>query len=1221
MFIRWKDTDDVGSDASAGVDNVSISAATMSGSLTLAYVDPNFSASNPAGFDGDLGATGTQSATFNSNAFSSIGAGISAVTAPATIVVNGEPLSPYAETPTLPAGDTLVLTGTPAGTPLTSTVSITGLTLAATTTLASQLTTAVTLNSPITLNGATSVNVTGTGSLTSVGTISGVGSLTTTGTGTVVLQTAESYSGATNVSAGALIVNGSTSATSALTLSAGATLEGSGTVGGTIAASGIVIPGTASTVGTLTAGSTGASSITFATGSTLSVPVLAGGTGELISSGTASIANAVLTLSGSYAGALGSPPFTVLHAATIAGAFSNAAAGTLLTLGTQTFQVSYTSTDVTLTLVPTPSIILGWKAPTATGVLAPTPMFPATTSSTGVLVSPSQQLGVGAGGLEYLLTRQRVALRPFRLLGRIELGRGRHQRRATGISAATAIAGGDYVTFGFTVPIGESVSLTDIKEDARRSGTGPTTGQWQYIVNGGTPTLVASSFSLGSTSSSGVALPTVTLINIPALQNIPAGTNVTFQLLVWGGSGSGGTFYAVGQGITPPTVSGDGLDLEGFVTPTVPTPLEYVDPAFTGSGSVDGDNGSSGSQAAVIGTNAFTSIGTAITTAAGAVPGTIYVNGDGPAGSSYSETPELPIGETMVITGTAPAKVTLSGLTLDTLSTLTSSSLSATLTSPITLNGAPYFNATAPGSLTSIGTISGPGSLTVNGTGTVILQGNETYGGGTTVYSGTLAVNGSTSAVSVISGTLVGTGSVSGAISEQAGIFQPGTATVGGTLTAGSIFLTGGTFSALLSPTDKLIVNGTATLTGGTAAATVLSIGGTYTGAFSTPFNLITAGSVSGNFSNATNGAILMSSAGQSFLVNYTSTAVTLTLIAQEYVDPAFTPPAGGGVDGDPGLTGSQSAIIGTNAFNNIANALTAEAGPLPNFGIVTVSSVGVAGTGPTRRPRSFRPGNSLILSGDPTGGTAPNITLSGLTLDDSTKVTYQGTLAATLNSVITLNGATTVNVTSTAGSLLSNGTISGNGSLTLTGAGTFILNSAESYTGSTSLTAGTLVVNGSTSPSSTVAMSSKTNLNGTGSIGGQIVDISGTIDPGTSTTAATMTAGSLSFFSGGSTVAGGTLSEELLSTGNDELVLTGSASLQAGTLSPDCREHPSLPWPSAAPSPCSVRAASAACSTACRSSTARRRRRSRRPTARSSRRRTVSGLSSSMGRPVRPAS
>lgn len=78
------------------------------------------------------------------------------------------------------------------------------------------------------------------------------GGLVVNGTGTVTLNAANTYTGATSVSSGALIVNGSTAAASAVTVSGTGRLGGSGTIGGavTIGAASFLTPG--NSPGTLT---------------------------------------------------------------------------------------------------------------------------------------------------------------------------------------------------------------------------------------------------------------------------------------------------------------------------------------------------------------------------------------------------------------------------------------------------------------------------------------------------------------------------------------------------------------------------------------------------------------------------------------------------------------------------------------------------------------------------------------------------------------------------------------------------------------------------------------------------------------------------------------------------------------------------------------------------------------------------------------------------------
>ena len=83
-----------------------------------------------------------------------------------------------------------------------------------------------------------------------------------TGTGRLVLANANSYNGATTVSAGTLLVNGSTNASSTVGVSAGATLGGTGTIGGAVNVSGVLSPG--ASIETL-----GSGTLSFANGSSL----------------------------------------------------------------------------------------------------------------------------------------------------------------------------------------------------------------------------------------------------------------------------------------------------------------------------------------------------------------------------------------------------------------------------------------------------------------------------------------------------------------------------------------------------------------------------------------------------------------------------------------------------------------------------------------------------------------------------------------------------------------------------------------------------------------------------------------------------------------------------------------------------------------------------------------------------------------------------------------
>ncbi len=104
-------------------------------------------------------------------------------------------------------------------------------------------------NGKVTNNSALAFNSSANSTVSAV--ISGSGSLALLGAGTVTLTAANTYSGATTISAGTLLLNG-TNGTGAVTVNSGGTLGGKGKIGGsvTLNSGGILSPG--STVGTLT---------------------------------------------------------------------------------------------------------------------------------------------------------------------------------------------------------------------------------------------------------------------------------------------------------------------------------------------------------------------------------------------------------------------------------------------------------------------------------------------------------------------------------------------------------------------------------------------------------------------------------------------------------------------------------------------------------------------------------------------------------------------------------------------------------------------------------------------------------------------------------------------------------------------------------------------------------------------------------------------------------
>lgn len=150
--------------------------------------------------------------------------------------------------------------------------------------------------------------------------------------------------------------------------------------------------------------------------------------------------------------------------------------------------------------------------------------------------------------------------------------------------------------------------------------------------------------------------------------------------------------------------------------------------------------------------------------------------------------------------------------------------------------------------------LSGNRPLIKYGTGTLTLTGTASYTGGTTVNSGTVVLNGSILDGVVLaspSATLAGSGSASGLLDVRGGLVAPGS-TGGNTLTVGSLSNQGGTmlfaYDMGNGANTHLTVNGNANIAGMKLLLAPLAQTGT---SFYRSFNLLSAGSLTGQFSNA----------------------------------------------------------------------------------------------------------------------------------------------------------------------------------------------------------------------------------------------------------------------------------------------------------------------------------------------------------------------------------
>ena len=214
--------------------------------------------------------------------------------------------------------------------------------------------------------------------------------------------------------------------------------------------------------------------------------------------------------------------------------------------------------DVTQTLTVVPPPLATWELTGVSGgaLLAPTVSnanvaVVGLTRGSGIVV-PSSPAGSAWGGSDLITAGQ-----------------------------AAAIAAEDFATFSITPKAGYKFSISEISAyNIRRSGSGPTTGIWQYQKGSGAFTDIGTEITWGATTSgTGNSQAAISLTGISDLQNVAAGTTITFRLIAWGGTGTSGTFYIN-------NITGDDLAVQGTVVEdtTVIPGLSSFSPAFGAAG-------------------------------------------------------------------------------------------------------------------------------------------------------------------------------------------------------------------------------------------------------------------------------------------------------------------------------------------------------------------------------------------------------------------------------------------------------------------------------------------------------------------------------------------------------------------------------------------------------------------------------------------------------------
>ncbi|MFO0945582.1 MAG: autotransporter-associated beta strand repeat-containing protein [Planctomycetota bacterium] len=452
-------------------------------------------------------------------------------------------------------------------------------------------------------------------------------------------------------------------------------------------------------------------------------------------------------------------------------------------------------------------------------------------------------------------------------------------------------------------------------------------------------------------------------------------------------------------------------------------------------------------------------------------------------------------------------------------------------------------------STTFAGVLSDSGALTKQGSGNMTLSGTNTYTGQTTVSAGTLTLQGGTAinnagAVSVSSGATL-TLSNNEEIGSLAGSSGSTVQLGGNQLTTGNDSST--SFGGVITGTGSVEKRGTGTFTisgnnnysGGTTvtagvlAGTTLGIQGSITNNASVIFNQ----SANGTYSGAISGSGTVTKQGTS----------TITF------------------SGTNTYTGDTTVSAGTLALSN--------GSALADSGAVTVAAGATLQLNASESIGSLAgvAGSSVNLNGNTltTGGNDSNTTFAGNISGTGGSLVKVGTGQFDLTGTNSYTGGTTVSAgtlrgssASLQGNILNNarlvfrqldpaggtyaGVISGTGTVDKEGANALIMTGNNLYTGLTTITLGSLIVNGQLT--SDVAVNGGS-LSGTGTILGAVNVTGGTtLSPGSpATSAGILTTGNTTFVAGANfaiNIGGNTVG-----TGYDRLQVNGAVVLNNANL------------------------------------------------------------------------
>ena len=471
-------------------------------------------------------------------------------------------------------------------------------------------------------------------------------------------------------------------------------------------------------------------------------------------------------------------------------------------------------------------------------------------------------------------------------------------------------------------------------------------------------------------------------------------------------------------------------------------------------------------------------------------------------------------------------------------------------------------------STTVSGVISGNGALIKQGNGTLTLAGSNTYMGSTTVSAGTLSiasdanlgagnlilagstldVSGATTIDNAI--TLTGNSSIgnasavtlSGAISGAYDLSKTGSGTL--TLSASNsyaaTYVNAGTLSVssdanLGSGAVNLAAGTTLALSGATTIDNAIVLGGNATLAASA--NATVSGVVSGAFTLTKAGASTLTLSGANTYGATTVSAGTLSVTGDANL-------GSGSVTLSSGTTLQVTGA--TTIDNNIAlngNATLNSAADTTVSGVISGSN-NLTKTGAATLNLSGSntySGSTSVNAGTLSIANDANLGAGSLNLANGT--TLQITGNTTIDNALALTGVATINASAAA---TLSGVISGSGGLTKSGSGSLTLSASNTNLGNTSVTAGTLIVDGSTNSATTVG--SGATLAGSGTLGSDVVvQNGGTLAPGGAGVGTLTVNGNLTL-NAGSTLALD-ISGSIAGTGYDRVVVNGTVDVSGATL------------------------------------------------------------------------